>query len=247
MTTEVAAGSGVEQPVEAAPAVLSCDVWWARTDELLPEHFRLLPPGDVARLERFRRPADRARGALAAVLSRLAVAELMHVQAAAVEVTRHCARCGGAHGKMRVVGGPEVSVAHSGDVVAVATSTAAPVGVDVEFLGRLPRLAGDHAAQLTMWTRREAVAKATGDGLEAPLDDIEVTGADEPARFVAWRGRPSLCVQLIDLQLLDDYVGALAVLSRAPVVVRHRPANPLLRRALSTIAPERPPQQTRSA
>ena len=57
---------------------------------------------------------------------------------------RTCGQCGEPHGKPVIEGGGvEHSVAHSGDLVAVAVARA-PVGVDVEQLDGRPRpLGGD--------------------------------------------------------------------------------------------------------
>lgn len=93
-----------------------------------------------------------------------------------------------ANGKPECVGGPAVSVSHSGGIVACAVAEAA-VGVDVET--RPPRdaemlaaryftaaeaawIAADPAARfLELWVLKEAYLKAAGLGLAGGLDSLE--------------------------------------------------------------------------
>ena len=133
---------------------------------------------------------------------------------------RTCRQCGKPHGKPAVRGGDlEFSVAHSGDLVAVAVATA-PVGVDVEQLEERPRELGggdpDTLARLVLadeeraalasvhpsgrahaflvaWTRKEAVTKAKGDGLRVPFTEVVVaTHAGQcPAGGVALPAGPA--------------------------------------------------------
>lgn len=101
-------------------------------------------------------------------------------------------------GKPECVGGPAVSVSHSGDVVVCAVAEAV-VGVDVE--SRPPRdaaalaeryftaaeaawvAAGPAARFLTLWVLKEAYLKATGLGLAGGLDSLECR--IEPPRIAA--------------------------------------------------------------
>jgi 4'-phosphopantetheinyl transferase len=95
--------------------------------------------------------------------------------------------------------------------VAVAISTARPVGVDAEQIDpgldpltladiALPPEERDYLRSLsasqqaasfcTHWTRTEAMLKTTGDGLRRDPADLVVTASDQPAQVVAWAGRP---------------------------------------------------------
>ncbi len=116
------------------------------------------------------------------------------------------------------------------------------VGVDVEQLARgleidafVPHVLSDeervtfaHVAPqdqmrglLTYWTRKEALLKATGDGMRARMDAITVSGPDEPALLRRWSGRlespPHVTMQT--LYPGPDYVGSLAVLGLPTVQV----------------------------
>ena len=147
-----------------------------------------------------------------------------------------------APGKPVLRGGDlELSVAHSGDLVAVAVATA-PVGVDVEQLDGRPRelgggdpdalgrvvladeeraaLAAVHPAGrarafLVAWTRKEAVTKAQGDGLRVPFRDVVVAADPAVPRLVAWPyPQDPRSVSLLDLDPGPGYVAALAVIGR---------------------------------
>jgi 4'-phosphopantetheinyl transferase len=227
-----------------------CHVWWARPEDVDPLHDVLLAPADLMRRARLRQPADRHRLTAAAAVLRLVVGAHLGVPPARVEIDRTCPGCGGQHGKPRLPG-LHVSVSHSAGAVAVAVGPDGPLGIDVEEIGphdpaELERLADDvlapeeraELARLTgrnrtrgftaYWTRKEAVVKATGDGIGVGLDRIVVSPPSSPPRLLQWPGR-DVSVSLHALHPGDDAVATLAVLGEAPVRVVEHPAGPLLR------------------
>ncbi|WP_436766136.1 4'-phosphopantetheinyl transferase family protein [Streptomyces sp. URMC 123] len=166
--------------------------------------------------------------------------------------------------------GWELSVSHSGDRVMVAITEGVPLGLDVERLpapeaGRdaadddpaeaeLTLTPGERAALaalpprdrprafLTYWTRKEAVLKATGDGLAVPMTDFSVSAPGGPARVLAWDGpdRPAVLPVLTDLTeealgLGDSYLAALALLGSARPRVRAHGGEELLEDARAAV------------
>jgi len=224
------------------PASSVCEVWYATLAEFRPEFLGLLDPIESARLDRFTRVSDARRCALGAVLLRVVAARHLGGSPAAIAVARRCSTCGESHGKPRVVGGLEVSLAHAGDLVVVAATTGGPVGVDIESVSLGARRIGlgrsfapgdegapyDARAYLVDWTRREAILKATGDGLTVSPSDLVLSGPAAPLRLLAWKGRARPECSLADLDLPSDYVGAVAVLTSRPSAVRLMAATPLL-------------------
>ena len=219
-------------------------VWWTRPQHREGWQDELLDEVERARCARFRRPADRDRFVTACSLLRLALARCRNRDAADLPIVRTCPACGEPHGKPRLDDGSglEVSLSHSGERVVVIVSSGAPVGVDVEQLPQ-PRDGGlrrndaedlaarvlspiEHAAFqalsasdkrtafLEYWTRKEAVLKATGDGLRVPLTRLAVSGPLEEPILLAWRGRPEMPerITLHRLHPGPDHVGALAVI-----------------------------------
>ena len=75
---------------------------------------------------------------------------------------------------------------------------------------------------LVAWARKEAVTKATGDGLNAPFSQIVVAAVPDsagPPRVTSWpypQAPDSVC--LLDLDAGPGYVAALAVLGRCEAV-----------------------------
>jgi 4'-phosphopantetheinyl transferase len=215
-----------------------CEVWWASPALERPWHLDLLDDAERGRRESLHQAADRARFTVGAALLRLVAASLTDRPAGAVVVDRHCARCGRPHGRPRIAD-LHVNVSHSGDLVAVAVSRAGPVGVDVEQIVDVDVaglssvvLAPDETADersgfFTYWTRKEAVVKATGDGLLVPLNEVRVTPPDAAPGLVSYPGR-ALTVQLRDLAPGAGYAAALAVIADAPVEVRERSGEALL-------------------
>jgi phosphopantetheinyl transferase len=97
-----------------------------------------------------------------------------------------------ARGKPVACGAPvrHISIAHTGNIVAAAASAVGPIGIDVEYrdpdrdLNRLARAAyGPSECQAVtrygvsafyrIWTLREAIGKATGDGMALVTDRID--------------------------------------------------------------------------
>ncbi len=206
-------------------------VWPGHLD---PATDQVLDAGERARLSRLRAPAAAARYALAHRLLRAVVGEATGQPAAAVRFRRACAVCGSrTHGRPEVepVRGrpvPSVSLSSAGDLVVVALSPDAVVGLDVASVAAvaehgLARLAGDDAPADPLplarwWVRREAVLKATGHGLGVEPSDLRIEGADDP-RLVAWRGRDLPAVGLADLQLGPGLVACVATLGPHPPAV----------------------------
>jgi 4'-phosphopantetheinyl transferase len=231
----------------AAPQDGTAHVWWAHRQDAFPHLAGLLDQAERRRWAAYRREEDRERFLVGCALAKAVIAACTGQRPADVSFDRTCRRCGQPHGKpvIKGGGGVEHSVAHSGDLVAVAVATA-PVGVDVEQLeGRARRLGGGDPealarlvladderaalaavhpsgrsrAFLVAWTRKEAVTKAKGDGLRVPFSGVVVTAAAAAPRLVTWPYPDSPeSVSLLDLDADDGYVAALAVLGRCDAV-----------------------------
>jgi 4'-phosphopantetheinyl transferase len=140
----------------------------------------------------------RFAGSRAAV--RRILADCLEVEPSRLVIGRKaCPGCGSSeHGPPVVLEPPttlEFSVSRSGDSWLVAVTDGVPLGVDIEaadavdfeLVSRLVMTAAELAALrsaigdeerrslfLRVWTRKEAVLKAAGVGLVAPLDQIDV-------------------------------------------------------------------------
>ena len=233
----------------------TADVWWARRQDASDRHAGLLDATERRRWAAYRREEDRARFLAGCALAKTALARYTGLRPADVRFDRTCGQCGEPHGKPLIEGGVlEHSVAHSGDLVAVAVART-PVGVDVEQLDGRPHPLGggdpealarlvlstaeraalaavppaDRArAFLVAWTRKEAVTKATGDGLSAAFSDVVVAVGGGPPRLVSWPYPRSVhSVSLLDLDADPGYVAALAVIGRCEAV-RARDGSALL-------------------
>jgi 4'-phosphopantetheinyl transferase len=219
----------------------TCEVWWATLSDVRPEHVALLDPVERARRERYLRAEDRDRFTLGVAITRLVLGRLLDVPPERVPLTRACRECGEPHGPPAVAGGPHLSVSHSGDRVALALAAGGPVGVDVEEssrhlehdIARHVLSPGETAAGdlIAYWTRKEAIIKATGDGLRAPMTDITVSAPAEPPRLLAWSGRDGL-VERFSLHPLDPgpgYAACLALIDQPGAEVGEHAFRTLLR------------------
>ena len=225
---------------------MACDVWWMTP---LPDHSAasaLLDDAERARCAAMRSPHDRARFATGRVLARRALAFALGTDPAAVALVTRCPACGGPHGKPVLAEdrGVDFSIAHAGDRVVVATSRGAAVGVDVERIRALEGLDAPAAgvlgdaerailralpeqqrdgAFMRYWTRKEAVLKATGDGLVLPMAALRITAPDQPPAVIRWpEDGPGRAVQMLDLDAGRGYRACLAVLTDHPLQVTVR-------------------------
>jgi 4'-phosphopantetheinyl transferase len=189
---------------------IRCQVWWARPAVETPRLVALLDEVERGRHEAYHRAVDRARFLTGRVVAKAVVAESLGVPAGSVKLDSTCADCGRPHGKPRVVEPlgdppPEISISHSGDLVGVALTSGLPVGVDVEQerdvqIDGLIRmtLSPDEtdafelvpepdrdAAFFTIWSRKEALLKATGRGLSIPMTKVTLTPWTEPPSVLA--------------------------------------------------------------
>jgi 4'-phosphopantetheinyl transferase len=211
-------------------------------------------PRESARAARIQHSPTRDASLAAAALVRLAVADHTGADVGDVVVDRHCPDCDRWHGRPVVVepAGVDVSVSHSGRCVAVAVVIGAHVGVDVEAIDTLPepwepglavhvmdaveRQRHPHLTrgELTRyWVRKEALLKASGDGLRVRMPHLRVSPPAAPA--VLEHGPAPLFgrVALRDVWHQDDrHLAAVAVLGSegAPDVgVSERDGQELLR------------------
>jgi 4'-phosphopantetheinyl transferase len=183
------------------------EVWTAKLEAgttRLAEYEHMLSADERARAGRFHFAQDRHRFIVARGILRTLVAGRLGLAPAAVAFSYL------AHGKPAVAAESplDFNLSHSGNRALFALSGNGRVGVDLEALDRdvdVMALAqrffhpGETAAlrQLPQplrrraffacWTRKEAVVKATGDGLlAAPMDAFEVSVApDAPPRILA--------------------------------------------------------------
>ncbi|MFB4299314.1 4'-phosphopantetheinyl transferase family protein [Actinomadura sp. NTSP31] len=220
--------------------VLECAVHWAvPSDE--PHMRDLLDAGERDRYARFLRDEDKARFVTGRFLARTVLSEATGLPPGGIRFTTDCPHCGASHGKPRLPGHTlDFSLSHSADRVVLVLTDGPEVGVDVEqesdrdvdrlgemvlsaperdVLAALPadrRKRGFHA----YWCRKEALLKATGHGLAAPMTAIHVSGPDEPAEVLAWDDDKAVSpVRLADLTPGPGYAASLAVLTDRPLKI----------------------------
>ncbi|MET9953384.1 4'-phosphopantetheinyl transferase superfamily protein [Streptomyces sp. NPDC006339] len=213
-------------------------MWTARAVSVSPAQVRLLDDRERRVYESLLREPDRALYLTAHALLRLVLGEALGRDPAGLVFAA------GPHGKPYLEGaGVEFSLSHSGERVAVALTSGTPVGVDVERVTDLvelplPVLSAEEravfdrvpgperaAAFTAYWVRKEAVLKATGEGLRVDPARLTVSAPDRPAELLGWRGRegprgrddvqPHLPVRLYDLDAGEGYRGAVALLGEA--------------------------------
>jgi 4'-phosphopantetheinyl transferase len=208
-------------------------------DEPRPDDLALLDGKERARADRFLRAASRAQfvGAHAALRRRLGA--LLGADPRSLRFAPSpCVHCGGPHGKPVLAGNHagelHFSLSHADAAVAVAAADAA-VGVDLEAVR--PLAAGDLAARffadderrlvagaadpgaafVRLWTRKEALLKATGEGIAGGLASARAlppAGADPTAPLRVVRGGREWTIADVDAP--PGYAAAVASVARPP-------------------------------
>jgi 4'-phosphopantetheinyl transferase len=209
-------------------------VWWAHVGAARDGLADLLDEAERARWQTLRHGRSRALYLVAHALTRVVLGAHLRTEPAALRLAARCRHCGGPHGKPYLPSGtPRLSLSHSGEFAVVALADEVEVGVDVEHISlagaRIPvnALAEPEAAVLEAvpeaervrafiryWTRKEALLKATGDGLVVSTASVALSGpADPPAvlSWSAWRGPP---IHLHDLADRPGHLAGLAMLGR---------------------------------
>ncbi|MEV6532166.1 4'-phosphopantetheinyl transferase family protein [Streptomyces sp. NPDC048448] len=216
-----------------------CHIWWADPATVTDDCVALLDGTERERIPQQRRTEDRRRFIAGRALLRTAAAGYLGLPPRRLEVVARCPDCSRNHGKPELPGtGLQVSVSHSGTRVAVAVTRAGAVGIDVEEISTsvspaelLPHVIGPaeprtpaHATASgfhRMWTRKEAVLKATGQGLRVPLSDVGVSAPEEAPRVLFLRGPsagPAEDFVLADLEAGAGCAAAVAVIGGGPLV-----------------------------
>jgi 4'-phosphopantetheinyl transferase len=209
-----------------------CDIYLGQPHWLRGLDLGMLDSSEQARAQRYLLADDRDRFLLGAALLRMAAGHHLGVRPADVSVDRTCLWCESQHGRPVLAGtGLHASVSHSGGVVAVAITGAGPVGVDIEA-GRSIEFSAVTDSVCTLaerscvtglgdfyayWTRKEAVLKATGDGLRRPMTDLSITPPGSAPVLLALGGDAAPACQMADLSAGDGYHAAVAVLTARPV------------------------------
>lgn len=221
-------------------------VWWADRAIAAAVDASILSAPERRRVALLRASADRERSMVARVVLRLALAQVVRDPAELIMIDWE-------HGpNLPASMATWASVSHSGDRIGVAVSTTGPVGLDVEACRRAQDLVpavreavftvdereqlaavpveGRGLAGLRLWTLKEAVLKATGDGLVRAPATLEVGAVAGAASLRRFQGREEFiaATQLFPLDPGAAYVGSLAVLSGAPCQVTERSASDLL-------------------
>lgn len=129
------------------------------------------------------------------------------------------------------------NLTHSGNIALVAVGPPGDIGIDVEVIRKMDDQAGlvrryfapNEVAEFESmeveerpraffvgWTRKEAAIKATGEGIAANLEAIEVGfGPREDGFAIRWQGSQSLqSVRIWDLDVGPDLAAALAVVDQ---------------------------------
>jgi 4'-phosphopantetheinyl transferase len=202
-------------------------VWCVRLTEALADE-RVLHQSEMERAARFRFPIHRIRFMAARTALRRLLGWRLRVPPQNVELLA------GDHGKPFLRDTTcEFNLSHAEDLVAIAMTNGAPVGVDIEFVRSMSDLdslcrmvfnaaertqlkahgnGSDERAFFVGWTRKEAFLKAIGFGLSDPLHGVTIDMREDSPRLLALKRSEDVTQwSLRNLLPGDGFVGAIAV------------------------------------
>ncbi|MDZ5608972.1 4'-phosphopantetheinyl transferase superfamily protein [Bacillus pseudomycoides] len=240
--------------VDSVPELRSnqCQVWWARISDLQSWHYSLLNETEREKANLFHHSKDRARFIIGCAISRLVLGKLLAISPLHIPIDRTCSVCKLAHGRPQLpVGMPQLSVSHSGDRVTVAFTTSTPIGIDVEQINsnidvlkmavgvltdietaQLMQLPVERQIEgfLTYWTQKEAILKATGEGLMISPSNLTVSTPDNLPKLLVFQDKPQLVetTTLMNLQPGSGYIASIAFLNKDVSEMRQFNARTLL-------------------
>lgn len=215
------------------------DVWRTQLDvepKRLESLARVLSADELARASRFHRVRDRSRFVAAHAALRSLLSRHTGIEPSAIRFEYS------ERGKPRLGNDPrgraseiEFNLSHSSDLCLIAVARGASVGVDVEKVRNLHNLDGLAATVLSarelgalnevsphrrvstffdLWVRKEAVLKATGEGLSKDLGAIDLHPALDSSAGQGWSlvraGDGTECL-LRSLRPAAGFRGAVAV------------------------------------
>ncbi len=220
-------------PIALASMAAGVTLWWAQLATIPDEIARLaawLAPAEHARAARFGRAELAQRYVAGRALLRWLLGRTLGLPPPAVPIVR------GVRGRPQLAGASAIdfNISHTAGVALVGIARGQRIGVDVERVDRDVRADGLAAKFLTAveratlaplpeserrarflryWTCKEAMSKATGDGLAAPFrllevrlaDTIELAAGPDPYRPAHW--------QLASVAVPAGYLGTLALWS----------------------------------
>jgi 4'-phosphopantetheinyl transferase len=154
----------------------SVESYYAKIDD---HYLSVLTAQELNKASRYRQESDRKQFIVARYLVRNILAKIGLLPVAAIDFQYN-------EFNKPFVGGIEFNISHSGDYVVIAISSQ-PIGIDVEvinydfdYTSLIPTIFSEEETEYinqsktigfyTLWTRKEAILKATGEGL---TDDIE--------------------------------------------------------------------------
>jgi 4'-phosphopantetheinyl transferase len=219
------------------------DLWLQNGDMAGSADFRFLNSDERGRARRIVDDNARTLFILGRSLVRAVLSTYVNRAPETLRFDQRCARCRKQHGKPRLVAPAsdlEFSLSHARGLIALAVCRGSAVGIDVEWRGwtdAMPQVAPLLLAEaewmalqyapdgerpkmlLEYWVRKEALLKATAEGLRADPRNVSILWTSDRS-LVCRRNGTWWSISKVDVS--PDHVGALALKERVPQVRRHQ-------------------------
>jgi len=209
-------------------------VWLVRVSEEGEDH---LSDSEISRALRYRKKIDRLRYRIGRSAVRKIISGYLSLEPSKIHIMLD------QHGKpmlSKIFHSPVIdfNLSHSNELILIAFARARRVGIDIEHIRSFPDLARlvsryftekesltirsipgpeQTSAFFSGWTRKEALLKAIGRGLQIPLNTFEVTldpDEEKPHLSLPPALNRGAHWELISFSPAEEYIAALAVEGR---------------------------------
>lgn len=191
-------------------------------EEIRDSYAAVLSEMELQKADRFLKPADSKSYIVRKYFLRKALSKFLKCTPEAIHFQQSA-------NKKPAIDGIQFNLSHSENLVAVVLSTC-PIGIDVEFIKKdfsydimlddcfslteqmlINKDIGSSINFYTLWTRKEALLKASGEGLNGKLNEMEV--------LLTTNTRHGRFYQLFSSLVLEDY--ALSIAATFPSKIIH--------------------------
>jgi 4'-phosphopantetheinyl transferase len=172
-------------------STVSLQILFARTGSILSrkvedEYLAIMPTWIRGSILRYKRWQDRQ----ATLFGKMLLFRALCMKCTDTAMQKFQSQEVSQYGRPFIAGGPDFNISHSGDIVVLALAENGLVGIDIEeirlvnvedYLRQIPEITNVHEKLdvshannffFDCWTKKEAVLKAYGEGLLAPLEYV---------------------------------------------------------------------------
>lgn len=220
-----------------------CHIWYFNSNDVSANLVNMLSEVEKIRYSSYKFKKDKSRFLKSATSLRILLSLYTKISVDNLIICRKCNECGKYHGKPKLINFKEInfSVSYSQNMIVIALYKNHEIGIDIEFINYdFPyeeiieeTLATGELKKYNImcqneklknfyfyWTIKEALTKASGNGLNDNFNRIEIDQDNDSIKVIKY---PNLTINYQDISLRsmafqDNYMLSLAVFDSLKVI-----------------------------